>query len=258
MCFTALRSNETLLHFSSNQTAVLSFISLRVTVSSPAMLKACCCAHHFQSPPRLADHVASCAKELPLVYGNAHVTADIKAESRKLLLVVSDSTLKVNRSSGSRWVEGSMLRQSLHSDFDEYSVLVAVWAGRLSANLEELTEAVAGITNIDRLVLVWQGNEYERMLPPQLPAYVRTHFAIVHFLVDSVVFVLPAPDEVWNYGTKYEEFAAVAQGVALSDYRATPELDLTIPLELRGKTMPRSHLNVAHLDELVQLVAKWC
>ena len=118
-----------------------------------------------------------------------------------------------------------MLRQSLHSDFDEYSVLVAVWAGCSLANLEELTEAVAGITNIDRLVLVWQGNEYEKMLPPQVPAYVRTHFASVHFLVDSVVFVLPALDEVWNYGTKYEEFVAVAQGVALSDYRATPELD---------------------------------
>ena len=146
--------------------------SSELTMCSSAMLKARCRAHLFQTHPILSDYPALCARELPPLYRDAHVTAVAAPESRQLLVVLGDSALKTNRSrSGSKCLEACTLYESLGDGHKEYSLLVAIWPGCSLENLVDMAEAIAGITNIGRLVLVWQGNAYENMSLAEIPPY---------------------------------------------------------------------------------------
>ena len=223
-----------------------------------AAIKLRCSMPGLNKAPSLSDHCQACGRELASVFTKTKVSAVVHQASTKFFVVIGDGTLKTNRSKGgSNYVSAQQIESALPLHEQGENLLVCCWPGGRLSELDAVAQAVSGVANIHRLVVVWQGNEYDTMGLGDVPLYVSEHFTSLQISADSVNFVLPAPDEVWGYGPMYGRFALESQRIALQGFRDQLDVDLSGAFELGGKQLIRSHLAAAHHHELVGIVANW-
>lgn len=217
-----------------------------------------------QHAPTLAESCEGCAKELRQAFPTVdmQVSSAVSPSSFEFIVIIGDSTLKTNKGrSGSRYVRAEEVRNQMIPADANINLLVACCPGAKLPALVEIAHAVASVANITRLVLVWQGNEYEDVGVGAIENYIREkivpRLATTIMLADATAFVIPAPDSIWVYGEAYAAFAAEAKDHILKVFRNVCEVDISIPYEFEGWHMCRSHISCKHHQDLTRVVAKW-
>ena len=175
-------------------------------------------------------------------------------QSCELFVVVGDSTLYTNKSKGNRRVTALDVQLACQCSSN---LMVACWPGGSLSDLETVASAIAGIANIDRLVFVWQGNEYTTVATSQIGEYVVPLLKSVRSSADCVRFVLPASDNVWHYGISYDIFAAEARRAALTQLPFDSDMQFSCCAEFAGFKLTRSHVSSCHYDDVVRAIAQW-
>jgi hypothetical protein len=227
-------------------------------MAARAALMSRCASRNLDEAPSLADHCEVCCSAMGSVFPLAKVSVTATRSSREFLVIVGDSTLKTNRGrSGSRLLSAKEVQSALVVEQQQQNILVACWPGCSLRDLSDIADAIAGVADVSRLVVVWQGNEYTTLAGKDVSSYVATLFAMLQASADSVNFVLPAPDSVWRYGDSYDAFAEEVRRVALREFRAEADVDLSGAFELGGMRLVRSHLSSAHHEDLATIVANW-
>ena len=209
--------------------------------------------------PTTAQFMVAAEGALKARYGDKlEVSWEAATWTKPMVLVVGDSMLKTNKSrgKGSKFLSARELRQAQAATLGQESVFVACFPGATMSELLDVVIRVVFNARVDRLLLVWQGNEYKELRGKDLHAIVDGNFAALSRLSPHVTVLAPVCCDIFaaDYGADYSDFARSVNRVARDWSRDRPNFEVSPGYAFAGCSTTRSHLAAAEHDKLVAII----